>query len=97
MENMEKWEREKAISQFETLIKVCLEDGCDFVDVTFDQADIVLRLLKEQQQEIEKQEEACKALFNRCATITKGMICVYCDLKKECDEKRTVLQSKSQN
>ena len=43
----------KVISTFEKIISVCKEDGCDFVDLTFEDAEQILALLKEQQEEIE--------------------------------------------
>ena len=36
------------VSRFEKIISVCKEDGCDFIDLTFDTADEILALLKEQ-------------------------------------------------
>lgn len=39
--------REKVISTFEKIISVCKEDGCDFVDLTFEDAEQILALLKE--------------------------------------------------
>lgn len=44
-------------------------------------------------EEMAKRKEMCKALFNRCATITKGMMCTWCGLRKECDAERTVLRT----
>ena len=41
-------DREKVISTFEKIISVCKEDGCDFVDLTFEDAEQILALLKEQ-------------------------------------------------
>ena len=38
----------KVISTFEKIISVCKEDGCDFVDLTFEDAEQILALLKEQ-------------------------------------------------
>lgn len=43
-------DREKVISTFEKIISVCKEDGCDFVDITFEDAEQVLALLKEYKQ-----------------------------------------------
>ena len=42
-------DREKVISTFEKIISVCKEDGCDFVDLTFEDAERILALLKEQE------------------------------------------------
>lgn len=42
-------DREKVISTFEKIISVCKEDGCDFVDLTFEDAEQILALLKEQE------------------------------------------------
>ena len=42
-------DREKAISTFEKIISVCKEDGCDFVDLSFEDAEQILALLKEQE------------------------------------------------
>ena len=43
----------KVISTFEKIISVCKEDGCDFVDLTFEDAEQILALLKEQESIIE--------------------------------------------
>ena len=43
-------DRENVISTFEKIISVCKEDGCDFVDLTFEDAEQVLALLKEQEE-----------------------------------------------
>ena len=40
---------EKVISIFEKIINVCKEDGCDFVDLSFEDAEQILALLKEQE------------------------------------------------
>ena len=48
----------KIISTFEKIISVCKEDGCDFVDLTFEDAEQILALLKEQ----ETVEHACDIL-----------------------------------
>ena len=42
-------DREKVISTFKKIISVCKEDGCDFVDLTFEDAEQILVLLKEQE------------------------------------------------
>lgn len=42
-------DKEKVISIFEKIISVCKEDGCDFVDLTFEDAEQILVLLKEQE------------------------------------------------
>ena len=42
-------EREKVIDTFEKIISVCKEDGCDFVDLTFEDAEQILAMLKEQE------------------------------------------------
>ena len=42
-------DREKAVSTFEKIISVCKEDGCDFVDLSFEDAERILALLKEQE------------------------------------------------
>ena len=47
-------DREKVISTFEKIISVCKEDGCDFVDLTFEDAEQILAMLKEQEKEIYK-------------------------------------------
>ena len=44
-------DREKVISAFEKIINVCKEDGCDFVDLTFEDAEQILAMLKEQEIE----------------------------------------------
>lgn len=43
-------DREKVISIFEKIISVCKEDGCDFVDLSFEDAEQILALLKEQER-----------------------------------------------
>ena len=47
-------DREKVISTFEKIISVCKEDGCDFVDLTFEDAEQILALLKEQEEQKRK-------------------------------------------
>ena len=42
----------KVISKFEKIISICKEDGCDFVDLTFETAEQILALLKEQEADI---------------------------------------------
>lgn len=44
-------DREKVISTFEKIINVCKEDCCDFVDLIFEDAEQILALLKEQEEE----------------------------------------------
>ena len=44
---------EKVISTFEKIINVCKEDECDFVDLTFEDAEQVLALLKDQNKIIQ--------------------------------------------
>lgn len=39
----------KVISTFEKIIRICKEDGCDFVDLTFEDAEQILAMLKEQE------------------------------------------------
>lgn len=41
-------DREKAIVDFETIINICKEDGCDFVDLSYEAAEYILATLKEQ-------------------------------------------------
>lgn len=41
-------DREHVVSTFEKIISVCKEDGCDFVDLTFEDAEQILAMLKEQ-------------------------------------------------
>ena len=41
-------DRENVISTFEKIISVCKKDGCDFVDLTFEDAEQILALLKKQ-------------------------------------------------
>ena len=43
-------DRENVISTFEKIISVCKKDGCDFVDLTFEDAEQILALLKEQEE-----------------------------------------------
>lgn len=43
-------DREKVVSTFEKIISVCKEDGCDFVDLTFEDAEQILAMLKNQPQ-----------------------------------------------
>lgn len=47
-------DREKVISTFEKIISICKEDGCDFVDLTFEDAEQILALLKEQDELLRK-------------------------------------------
>ena len=49
-------DREKVISTFEKIISVCKEDGCDFVDLTFEDAEQILALLKEREEELSYRE-----------------------------------------
>jgi len=42
-------DREKVISTFEKIISVCKEDGCDFVDLSFEDAEQIFALLEEQE------------------------------------------------
>jgi len=42
-------DRENTISTFEKIINVCKEDGCDFVDLSFENAEQILALLKERE------------------------------------------------
>ena len=51
-------DREKVISTFEKIISVCKEDGCDFVDLTFEDAEQILAMLKEQEERIKKRDES---------------------------------------
>lgn len=44
-------DRENTISTFEKIINVCKEDGCDFVDLSFEDAEQILALVKEQEAE----------------------------------------------
>ena len=42
-------DRENIISTFEKIISVCKEDGCDFVDLSFEDAEQILAMLKERE------------------------------------------------
>jgi hypothetical protein len=42
-------DKENIISTFEKIISVCKEDGCDFVDLSFEDAEQILSMLKEQE------------------------------------------------
>lgn len=58
-------DREKVISTFEKIISVCKEDGCDFVDLTFEDAEQILALLKEQEAAINNLNETVKNLIQQ--------------------------------
>lgn len=42
---------EKVISRFEKIISICKEDGGDFVDLSFEDAEQILAILKEMEEE----------------------------------------------
>lgn len=42
-------DRETVVSTFKKIISVCKEDGCDFVDLSFEDAEQILAMLKEQE------------------------------------------------
>ena len=72
-------DREKVISTFEKIINVCKEDGCDFVDLTFEDAEQIFALLKEQE---EREKRICKNICDfirgACSTDTdddKDFVC----------------------
>ena len=56
-------DREKVISTFEKIISVCKEDGCDFVDLTFEDAEQILALLKERERIIKLYQKADGFLY----------------------------------
>ena len=61
--------REKVISTFEKIISICKEDGCDFVDLTFEDAEQILALLKEQETEIRQLRLALDIAKGTCKGI----------------------------
>ena len=63
-------DREKVISTFEKIISVCKEDGCDFVDLTFEDAEQILALLKEQEAEIRQLRLALDIAKGTCKGIS---------------------------
>ena len=65
-------DREKVISAFEKIINVCKEDGCDFVDLTFEDAGQILAQLKEQKQ-------GKWIVLEFCAN--EGIYCSECHMK----------------
>ena len=60
-------DREKVISTFEKIISVCKEDGCDFVDLSFEDAEQILALLKEQKEIKEQFNEENEPKFTHYA------------------------------
>jgi len=62
-------DREKVISTFEKIISVCKEDGCDFVDLSFKDAEQILALLKEQETEIRQLKLALDIIKGTCKGI----------------------------
>lgn len=60
-------DREKVIGTFEKIISVCKEDGCDFVDLTFEDAEQILALLNEQ----EAVEPNVSSAEQRCGNCNK--------------------------
>ena len=59
----------KVISTFEKIISVCKEDGCDFVDLTFEDAEQILAMLKEQEAEIRQLRLALDIAKGTCKGI----------------------------
>lgn len=70
-------DREKVISKFEKIISVCKEDGCDFIDLTFEDAEQILALLKEQEAVEPKQ------VYLYGKDDWYGLVCVCPDCKAE--------------
>jgi len=46
--------------------------------------------LKDRDKTIESQRESLRIMFNRCLTLSHGMLCIFCGEKKRCDEMRSV-------
>ena len=44
-------------------------------------------------ENVSELEEAVKALANRCATLTRGAMCLFCGVRGICDKYRTVWRS----
>ena len=40
------------------------------------------------------QKEMLRVLFNRCAALTGGQICLFCGIREECDSYRSVMKRK---
>ena len=64
-------DREKVISTFEKIISVCKEDGCDFVDLTFEDAEQILALLKEQEDMGKELTDAMELIHKKNERIEK--------------------------
>ena len=62
-------DREHVVSTFEKIISVCKEDGCDFVDLTFEDAEQILAMLKEQEAEIRQLRLALDIAKGTCKGI----------------------------
>ena len=43
---------------------------------------------------VEKLEEAARALFNRCIAWSKGQICLWCGMKDICEKTRSIHKPK---
>ena len=71
-------DREKVIRDFETIINICREDGCDFVDLSFECAEYILALLKEQEQmyyTLEHDWRMCRKLLKEQEAIVRCKDC----------------------
>ena len=53
----------------------------------------IKRLKKElckRDEKIQAQKDMMRPLFNRCATLTGGGLCIFCDMREACESTRSV-------
>ena len=48
------------------------------------------------EEDVPDQKEMLRVLFNRCAALTGGQICLFCGIREECDSYRSVMKSKEE-
>ena len=46
--------------------------------------------IREKDEQIKQQGDVLRIMFNRCLTLSHGMLCIFCGEKKRCDEMRSV-------
>ena len=82
-------DRETVISKFEKIISVCKEDGCDFVDLSFEDAEQILATLEEQ----EVKEQLSDAVHETAKQFQQTIVrCKDCRYGQYCTDGETTYQ-----
>ncbi len=51
---------------------------------------------KEDESELSRRKDMCRVLFNRCVALTHGAMCIWCGIRKECEQDRSMGRSQKE-